>query len=62
MPVLAIGTCILVGWVIKPKTIIDEATKNGERFMRRGMYIVMVKFIVPVLLVLLLLVSLGIIH
>ena len=62
MPILAIGTCILVGWVIKPKTIIDEATKNGERFMRRGLYVVMVKFIVPVLLVLLLLVSLGIIH
>ena len=24
MPIVAIATCILVGWVIKPKTIIDE--------------------------------------
>ncbi len=62
MPLLAIGTCILVGWVTKPKTIIDEATKNGERFMRRGMYTVMVKFVVPILLVILLLVSVGIIN
>ena len=26
MPVLSIGTCILVGWMIKPKAIIDEVT------------------------------------
>lgn len=60
MPVVAISTCILIGWIVKPKTIIDEATKNGERFGRKGMYIVMVKFIEPVLLFLLLLGSLGV--
>lgn len=60
MPVLAIGTCILIGWVVKPKTVIDEATKNGERFGRKGLYIVMIKFIAPVLLFVLLLGSLGV--
>ena len=60
MPVVAIGTCILAGWVLKPKTIIDEATKNGERFGRRGLYIAMIKYIAPVLLVILLAMSLGI--
>ena len=59
MPVLAIGTCILVGWITKPKAVIDEATKNGERFLRRGLYTVMVKFIAPVLLFILLLGSFG---
>ena len=59
MPVLAIGTCILVGWVIKPKSIIEEATKNGERFFRKWLYIAMIKFIAPILLVALLLGSLG---
>ena len=54
MPVVAISTCVLIGWIVKPKAIIDEATKNGERFGRKGMYIVMVKFIEPVLLFLLL--------
>lgn len=60
MPVLAIGTCILVGWVAKPETIISEATKNGEKFGRKTLYIVMVKFVAPILLLLLLLKSLGI--
>ena len=60
MPLLAIGTCILIGWVLKPKVIIKEATKNGERFRRKGLYIVMVKYVAPVLLLALLLVSFGI--
>ena len=62
MPVVAIGTCILIGWLVGPKTVIDEATKNGERFGRKGLYIVMIKFIAPVMLFLLLLGSVGIIH
>lgn len=60
MPVLAIGTCILIGWVAKPEMIISEATKNGEKFGRKTLFIVMVKFVAPLLLLLLLLKSLGI--
>ena len=62
MPIVAIGTCILIGWVLKPKVVIDEATKNGEKFSRKNLYIVMIKFVAPILLILLLLVSLGIIE
>ncbi len=60
MPVVAIGTCILVGWLVKPKTVIDEATKNGEKFGRKWLYIIMIKFIAPVMLVFLLLGALGV--
>ena len=60
MPILAIGTCILIGWFVKPKTIVDEATKNGERFFRKHLYTVMVKFIAPALLLILLLSSFGV--
>ena len=60
MPVLAIGTCILIGWIIKPKTVIDEVTKNGEHFGRRGLYVIMIRFIAPVLLFVLLLGSVGV--
>ena len=60
MPVVAIATCILVGWVVKPKTIIDEVTRNGEAFGRKGPYVVMVKYITPVMLAVLLAKSLGI--
>ncbi len=61
MPVVAIGTCILIGWVMKPKTIIDEVTKNGEKFGRKLLYVGMIKFIAPVLLLVLLLEALGVI-
>ena len=60
MPIVAIGTCLLIGWIVKPKTVIDEVTKNGERFGRRILYIVMVRFIAPILLFVLLLGSLGV--
>lgn len=53
MPIVAIVSCILVGWVAKPKTIIDEVKKSGSGFGREKMYIGMVKFVAPVLLVIL---------
>ena len=59
MPIVAIGTCILIGWVLSPSVVIDEATKNGEKMGRKGLYKIMVRFVVPVLLVLLLLGSFG---
>lgn len=62
MPVVAISTCILVGWVIKPKTIIDEVTLGGCRFGRKSLYVVMVKFVTPVMLFFLLLQSLGLVR
>lgn len=62
MPVVAIGTCILIGWIVKPKTVIEEATKNGEKFGRKTLYVVMIRYIAPVLLAVLLLGSLGIIR
>ena len=60
MPIVAILTCILIGWVAKPKTVIDEVTKNGEKFGRKYIYIGMVKFVAPVLLAILLLQALGV--
>lgn len=61
MPIVAISTCILIGWILKPDTVINEATKNGEKFGRKKLYITMIKFVAPVLLFALLLGSLGII-
>ena len=60
MPVVSIATCILIGWMVKPKTVIDEVKRNGEAFGRQKLYVVMVKFITPVLLLLLLLQALGV--
>lgn len=61
MPVVSIATCIFIGWILKPRTIIDEVTFCGHRFGREKLYVVMVKFITPALLTLLLLQALGLI-
>lgn len=61
MPVVAIASCILIGWILKPQLVIDEAGKNGEKFGRKPLFVVMVKYIAPVLLLILLLKSLGVI-
>ncbi len=60
MPIVAISTCILVGWIIKPKTIIDEVEKSGCKMGRKKLYVVMIRYIAPLLLILLFLKSLGI--
>lgn len=58
MPICAICTCILFGWVAGPRLLIGEMKMNGYNFPRKTMYVIMLKFIVPVMLVILLVVSL----
>ena len=53
MPLVAICTCILIGWIIKPKMVIDEVEKTGTKMGRKRLYIVMIKFIAPVMLIIL---------
>ena len=62
MPLVAIGTCILVGWVLKPQVIIDEAEKTGCKFGRKKLFIVMICYIAPILLLILFLKSMGILN
>ncbi len=50
MPIVALCTCILVGWVIKPKALTDEITRNGEKFGRKKLFNIMIKYIAPVCL------------
>ena len=53
MPLAALMACIFVGWVIKPQAIIDEVMVSGK-FQAKGLFVVMVKYIAPVLLVIIL--------
>ena len=62
MPVVSIATCVFVGWVVKPKTVIEEVTLNGNKFQREKVFLVMIKFVTPLLLSLLLLQALGLIR
>ena len=59
MPILAILTCILVGWVIGPKEIIQEAEEGGAKMGRRGLYVLMIRFVCIVLLALVFMKAFG---
>ena len=59
MPIVSIGTCILVGWILGPGYVTDEAMKNGEKFGRKGLFVVMIKYVAPVMLLILLLKAVG---
>lgn len=60
MPLVAIGTCILIGWVVKPEVIIKEVEKSGCKMGRKRLYVIMIRYVAPLLLFILLLKSLGI--
>ena len=60
MPFISLLTSILIGWVVGPKWITDEVEKNGEHFHRAGLYRFMIRYVVPVVMLVLFLVSTGI--
>ncbi|MCI9099539.1 MAG: sodium-dependent transporter [Lachnospiraceae bacterium] len=56
MPVIALLTCIFIGYVIKPKAIIEEVELNGK-FKMKTFYTIMIRWIAPVCLVAILIFS-----
>ena len=56
MPIVAPCTCILKsdGGLGKAKTVTDEVKRNGEKMNREKLYNVMIKYIAPVMLVIIL--------
>ncbi len=59
MPFISLLTSILICWVIGPKWVIDEVEKNGEHFGRAKLYSVMMRYVVPVVMLILFLTSTG---
>ena len=53
MPIVAILTCIFVGWIVKPKVLVDEVKESSE-FKAEKAWVVMVKYIAPLLVALIL--------
>ncbi len=56
MPVVALLTCVLIGFVVKTKYIEDEVELNGK-FKSKSLYRVMIKYICPVCMLAILLSS-----
>ena len=53
MPIVALLTCVFVGWIIKPQAIIDEV-RVSSKFSMAGAWTVMIKYVAPVLVVIIL--------
>lgn len=57
MPVVAFLTCVFVGYIIKPKTITDEILVSSDRFKSQKLYVIIIKYLAPVLIILILISS-----
>ena len=56
MPVVALLTCIFIGYVIKPKALITEIELTGK-FKSKMLFTIVIKYIAPVIIVLILISS-----
>ena len=56
MPIVALFTCIFVGYVIKPKCLIEEIELTGK-FKSKTLFTIVIKYIAPVCIILILISS-----
>ena len=59
MPLIALLSTILIGWVKSPKYVADEMERGGYKFRRKRMYYVMIRYVAPVMMLVLFLQSTG---
>ena len=53
MPIVALLTAILIGFIVKPKYVSDEVESSGK-FKAKKMYNIVIKFVVPICMVVIL--------
>ena len=51
MPVVAAATCIFIGYVLTPESIVEEVESSGHPMRSKKLYVVMVKYFAPLLVV-----------
>ena len=56
MPIVALLTCIFVGYILKPKAIAEEVESSGE-FTGRKLFNVVIRYVAPVCLIIILVTS-----
>lgn len=62
MPFIALLSSILIGWVMTPAWIAEEMERGGKRFRRKKLYAGMIRYVVPVVMLILFLESTGILN
>ena len=53
MPITALFTAIFIGYIIKPKSVIEEVEVSGK-FRFKGLFVVMIKYVAPIFLLIIL--------
>lgn len=54
MPIVAILTCVFIGFIIKPKAIVEEIEQENVKFKKKRLFEVVIKYIAPVCILLIL--------
>lgn len=62
MPFIALLSSILIGWIMTPAWIAEEMERGGKIFRRKKLYTVMIRYIIPVVMLILFLESTGILN
>lgn len=60
MPLIALLSTILIGWIKTPDYVIAEMESSGDTFHRKKLYRVMIRYVAPVMMFVLFLQSTGI--
>lgn len=53
MPIIALATCILIAFFVKPKTVIEEVSLSGE-FKQKTLFSVVIRYVAPVCILIIL--------
>lgn len=59
MPIVAFFTCVLIGFVIKPKTVVDEVKETDGTFKSEKLFTVMIKWVAPIFILAILVFSVA---
>ncbi|MBR3803640.1 MAG: sodium-dependent transporter [Clostridia bacterium] len=57
MPIVALITCIFIGYAIKPKAVIEEVEYGNTKFSMKKLFVVVIKYIAPVCILIILISS-----
>ena len=57
MPIVSLGTCFFVAYIIKPKAVIDEAEAEGAEFKNKKIFNFIIKYVAPICLLIILITS-----
>ena len=59
MPIVAFFTCVLIGFVVKPKVVIDEVKVTDGTFKSEKLFTIMIKWIAPIFILAILVFSVA---